>query len=65
METTYEEPNPLNVGAFVSTGIDGKLYVVFPDAHALELYMDRDPHKRYAGKPICCFGQYENAICIS
>ena len=64
MEETNQEPNPLNVGAFIGTGLDGKLYVVFPNSFALEQYMDADPHQRYAGKRLCCFGQYENAICL-
>lgn len=64
METTYYDPNPLRVGARLATGLDHKLYVVFPDSYALEMYMLRDPHKRYEEMPVCCFGQYENAICL-
>jgi hypothetical protein len=60
----FREPNPLDVGAQIKTGLDGKLYVVFPNACALWLYMERDPHRRYEGKRIFCFGQYDNAICL-
>lgn len=64
MEDNYHEPNPLNVSASLKTGLDGRLYVVFPNCSALDLYRERDPHKRYAGKRTYCFGQYDNAICV-
>lgn len=64
METNCSEPNPLDCGQDIKTGLDGKLYVVFPNSYALEQYMRIDPMQRYRGLQVCSFGQFENAFCL-
>ncbi len=56
--TTYEPGGY----CWMTTGIDGKLYVVWPNSYEREQYMARD--NRYDRNPIASCGQFENAVCI-
>ena len=64
VEQRCTEADPLSLGQAVKTGLDGRLYCVFPSGAELLLYLERDPNKRYSGKRIYCAGGYENAICL-
>ena len=64
MEHNFAEANPLSLGQTVKTGLDGRRYCVFPSGAELGLYLERDPHKRYANKRVYCADGYDNAICL-
>jgi hypothetical protein len=48
----------------IEKGYDGKMYAVFPSSYDREQFNKRNPGELDL-LPVACFGQYENAHCLT